>query len=330
MKNRKIKKNQHYVPKSHLKRFTIDGEKSLIWAFDKIKGEYERLTSSINKICAEDYYYYQIDTNGDVDHTLLEDVLSEIEMVGNNLIDKILGSRFLPYVPINEAQKGELAFYTALLMFRGPSFRDGIAEIYGQIAKLTLNKVWDNAKVPKPLQALVEKEGLSNVINLQINSTVSLEHMVKAAQAAALEFLKKEWVLINAPEGSNFVTGDIPVVFYPYHQSVGNVGPAHPLAEILYPISKDTALILTPSNDPKEYILVGEYSDALLHEINTKISGAATKYVYSSEKFDWLVSSSRTLGNGQRLVSDVSSQGISIVKNPWKLKTNTYEPSRSQ
>ncbi|EDM65954.1 hypothetical protein PE36_08131 [Moritella sp. PE36] len=322
MKNRKIKKNQHYVPKSHLKRFTIDGEKSLIWAFDKIKGEYERLTSSINKICAEDYYYYQIDPNGDVDHTLLEDVLSEIEMVGNNLIDKILGSRSLHYVPINGAQKGELAFYIALLMFRGPSFRDGIAEIYGQIARQTLNKVWDNAKVPKPLQELVEKEGLSNVIDLQINSTVSLEHMAKSAQAAALEFLKKEWVLINAPEGSNFVTGDVPVVFSPYHQSVGDVGPAHPLAEILYPISKDTALILTPSNDPKEYILVGEYNDALLHEINTKISGAATKYVYSSEKFNWLVSSSRTLGNGQRLVSNVASQGISIVKNPWKRKTN--------
>ncbi|EKB1963238.1 TPA: DUF4238 domain-containing protein [Vibrio diabolicus] len=330
MNNRKIKKNQHYVPKAHLKRFTIEGQKSLIWAFDKNKGEYGRQTASINKICAEDYYYYQIDPQGQVDHIKLEDVISEVEMIGNNIIDKVLDSRFLPYVPIHGSQKGELAFYIALLMFRGPSFRDGIAEIYGQAAKLVLNKVWDNSKVPTALKELVEKEGLSNVVDLQVNSTVSLEHMVTAAQTAALEFLKKEWVLINAPAGSMFVTGDVPVVFYPYKQDLGDIGPAHPLAEILYPISKNTALILTPTSNPKEHIVIGQFSSALLHQINTKVSHAAIDNIFSAEKLDWVSALSLSKGNSQRLVSNASSNGVSIVKNPWKRKTNKAFKSDSQ
>lgn len=322
MNNRKIKKNQHYVPKAHLKRFTIEGQKSLIWAFDKSKGEYGRQTASINKVCAEDYYYYQIDPQGQVDHIQLEDVISEIEMIGNNIIDKVLGSRFLPYVPIHGSQKGELAFYIALLMYRGPSFRDGIAQMYGQMAKQVFNKVWDNSKAPTVLKELVEKEGLSNVVDLQVNSTVSLEHMVTAAQTTALEFLKKEWVLINAPAGSTFVTGDVPVIFYPCKRGLGHIGPAHPLAEILCPISKNTALVLTPKSNPKEHIVVGQFSSELLNQINTKVSHAAIANIFSAEKLDWLSELSMSQGNSQRLVLNTSLNGVSIVKNPWKRKTN--------
>ncbi|WP_337920471.1 DUF4238 domain-containing protein [Vibrio cholerae] len=322
MNNRKIKKNQHYVPKAHLKRFTIEGQKSLIWAFDKNKGEYGNQTASINKVCAEDYYYYQIDLQGQVDHIQLEDVISEVEMVGNNIIDNVLNSRFLPYVPIHAAQKGELAFYIALLMFRGPSFRDGIAQFYGHMLKLALNKVWDNSKVSTALKKLVEKEGLSNVVDLQVNSTVSLEPMVTAAQTAGLEFLKKEWVLINAPTGSMFVTGDVPVVFYPCKQNLGDIGPAHPLAEILFPMSKNTALILRPTSNPREHIVIGQCSSDLLHQINTKVSLAAIDNIFSAEKLDWLAELPHVQGNSQRLVSSASSNGVSIVKNPWKRKTN--------
>lgn len=330
MNNRKIKKNQHYVPKAHLKRFTIEGQKSLVWAFDKNKGEYGRQTASINKVCAEDYYYYQIDPQGQVDHIQLEDVISEVEMVGNNIIDKVLDSRFLPYLPIHAAHKGELAFYIALLMFRGPSFRDGIAQIYGQMAKRALDKVWDNSKVPAALKELVEKEGVSNVVDLQVNSTVSLEHMVTAAQTAALEFLKKEWVLVNAPTGSMFVTGDVPVVFYPCIQYLGGIGPAHPLAEILYPISKNTALILTPTSNPQEHIVIGQCSSELLHKINTKVSNAAIDNIFSAEKLDWLAALPHFQESSQRLVSHVSSNGFSILKNPWKRKTNKAFKSDSQ
>jgi len=322
MHNKNIKKNQHYVPKSHLKRFTIDGEKSLLWTFDKDIADYDKLTSSIKKICAEDYYYYQVTPDNEIDHIALEDSISEVETIGNNIIDKILESRFMPYVSISGAKRGELSFYIALLLFRGPSFRDGVAETYGEIVKNVLHQIWDKSSPPDALQKLVQDKGLSNVVNVDINSTVSLEHMVNSANLSALEFLKKEWTLINAPEGKSFITGDVPVVFYPYQSGLGSIGPAHKSAEIIYPISKTTVLILTPSAKPKEYIVIGHYTNTLLREINKKMSDAALRYIYCSDRFEWLKGFNLTRGEGQRVLSSADQQGINIVKNPWKRKTN--------
>jgi hypothetical protein len=321
MPNKKIKKNQHYVPKSHLKRFTIYGEKSLLWSFDKEVGDYNKLTSSIKKICAEDYYYYQITPDNEIDHIAFEDGISEIETIGNNIIDKVLACRLMPYVSISAIERGELAFYIAFLLFRGPSFRDGIAETYGGIVKNILHQVWDKSNPSDVLRKLVEKKGLTNVVSVDINSTVSLEHMVNSARLSAQEFLKKEWVLVNAPEGENFITGDVPVVFYPHRSGLGDIGPANRSAEILYPISKNTALILTPSAQPKEHIVIGQYSDALLQEINQKISQAALRYIYCSDQFEWLKFFDLGHAKGQRVLSSAGSKGINIVKNPWKHKT---------
>jgi hypothetical protein len=322
MHKKKIKKNQHYVPRSHLKRFTIYAEKSLLWTFDKENSAYDKLTSSIKKICAEDYYYYQITPDNEIDHIALEDSISEIETIGNNIIDKVLGCRFMPYVSISGVERGELAFYIALLLFRGPSFRDGIAETYGEIVKNILHQVWDKSNPPDSLKKLVQEKGLSNVVDVDVNSTVSLEHMVNSARFSAQEFLKKEWILVNAPEGENFITGDVPVVFYPYRSGLGDIGPANKTAEILYPISKSTALILTPSAQPNESIVIGQYSDALLQEINKKISQAALRYIYCSDRFEWLKGFNLSDGKGQRVLSSGGSQGINIVKNPWERKTN--------
>ena len=322
MHNKNIKKNQHYVPKSHLKRFTIDGEKSLLWAFDKDNGDYDKLTSSIKKVCAEDYYYYQVKPDNEIDHIALEDSISEVETIGNNIIDKVLASRFMPYVSISGVERGELSFYIALLLFRGPSFRDGVAETYGGIVKNVLHQIWDKSSPPDVLQKLVKDKGLSNVVNIDINSTVSLEHMVNSAKISALEFLKKEWVLVNAPEGKSFITGDVPVVFYPHKSGLGSIGPAHKSAEILYPVSKNTVLILTPSAQPNKYIGIGQYTDTLLSEINQKISEAALRYIYCSDKFEWLKGLNLSKGEGQRVLSSADPQGINIVKNPWKRKTN--------
>lgn len=322
MNLKKIKKNQHYVPRSHLKRFTIEGEKSLIWEFDKSKGTYGRLKSSIKKICSEDYYYYQLDQNGDVDHIKLEDGFSEVETIGSNIIDKILAARLMPYVAISPSHKGELAFYIALLIYRGPSFRDGVAQVYGQVVKSVLGIERDKKKVPQYLHDMIE----TNAIDIQIDSTVSLEPMITMADSTASTFLKKKWVLINAPEGSSFVTSDVPVVFYPHCQSLGDVGPAHPLTEILYPISKDTALLIIPHNGPEECILIGEFSDELLDDINRRVCSAASNSVYSSDKLDWLESSSHQFGSSQQLISNAPSQGISIVKNPYKRKPTNSVP----
>ncbi len=142
--------------------------------------------------------------------------------------------------------------------------------------------------------------------------------MIDSAETIAKELLKKGWILINAPEDRAFVTSDVPVIFYPYRYDLENVGPANPNAEILFPICKSSALIVTPVSEPSDEVVIGDYSDLLLDDINTKVANAANKYIYCSEQYDWLKNKDLEPCQGQRLTSGVDMKGINIITNPWK------------
>jgi hypothetical protein len=88
-KKRSNKKNQHFIPQSYLRKFVIQGEKSLIWEFDKTTGLAAIDPVSVRKICSRDYYYYQRTATGKIDHTRLENGIGEIEDVGTKIISSI-------------------------------------------------------------------------------------------------------------------------------------------------------------------------------------------------------------------------------------------------
>jgi len=82
------KKKHHFVPKSYLKGFVIEGQKSLIWEYDKKYVRISKNPKSIRKICCRDYYYEQ--TNDDGQKTqILEDGLGKIESKAIEIINNI-------------------------------------------------------------------------------------------------------------------------------------------------------------------------------------------------------------------------------------------------
>ncbi|MEX1668608.1 DUF4238 domain-containing protein [Zhongshania guokunii] len=44
------KDNQHYVPQGYLRGFTIEGERSLIWEYDKNTGKISRQPKSVRGV----------------------------------------------------------------------------------------------------------------------------------------------------------------------------------------------------------------------------------------------------------------------------------------
>lgn len=46
------KKNHHFVPQSHLRGFAIDGERNLIWEYDKQNSTVSKVPKSIRKAIA--------------------------------------------------------------------------------------------------------------------------------------------------------------------------------------------------------------------------------------------------------------------------------------
>ncbi|WP_145522381.1 DUF4238 domain-containing protein [Yersinia ruckeri] len=318
--NKQVKKNQHYVPQSYLRRFTIDGEKSLIWSFDKKANKFLKNTSSINKICCEDYYYYQLDEKGDVNHTKLEDVISEIEKIGNDILNEIIGMSSMPYISLQLEKKGHLAFYIGLMLTRGPAFRDGIHEMYGMLAKSGLRQAYESGKldsIPATLKPLIDNKGLEAAIQVSVHKIVSLEPMVNAARGIALSLLQKRWTLWVAAEGSKFITSDVPVIFQSKVNGYG--GPSHPATELIFPISNKFCLVISPFSREEPIIFIQACSNFQVLDINKRILGAANNFVFCSEQHEWLLNlDEKEIGKGQKIVSGIERKGFNVIGNPFK------------
>lgn len=321
MLDRRIKRNQHYVPQSYLRRFTIEGEQSLLWNFDKEIGGFLRQPSSVNKICCEDYYYYQIDEQGEVNHIALEDAISDIERMGNNIIDEIINMSAMPYVYLSIEKKSNLAFYIALMQTRGPAFRNTINELYGDVAvralKATVNsKFLDES--PSPLKQLIEERGLLEVIRPSILTTVSLAHMIEGARLISQSFLQKQWTLLIACSGGEFITSDNPVTFYSKTAKQG-VGPGHAAAITVFPLSPKLCIYIESVRSPALEINIRNCTSFEQIEVNNLIYNGAIKNVLSTSKHEWLDSySTFSKSTGQKITMNVRTSGFDVVKNPFK------------
>lgn len=315
----KVKKNQHYVPQSYLRRFTIDGEKSLIWTFDKNKFEFDKLRSSVNKICSEDYYYYQQDNKGGFDHIKLEDSISEVEKIGNDVIIKIVNSSSMPFATISEKERAEFGFYISLMLTRDPAFRDCINALYGSMAASTLRSMYENGdfpEVPNILDEMIESKGIENVINTEVFSSVSLQGMIEAARQISLINIEKEWVFKVAPSGHEFITSDTPISFSSASGLVRELGPGHPDAKIMFPISKKITLVIAGCRGNKD-MSFNACRASEVEVINQQVADTANNYIFCSDRYDWVP---RIITNktGQKLVVNTNNSGFSIVNNPYK------------
>jgi hypothetical protein len=322
MKNLRIKKNQHYVPQSYLKRFTIDGEKSLIWSFDKENFEFKNSTSSIHKICAEDYYYYQQDETNGFDHITLEDGLSAIEKVGNDILDKIENVSAMPFAYISEKERSELSFYISLMLTRGPAFRDCINELHGNIVSITFQHMLaagNFPEMPEDLSKAIKKKGLENVIKPHVFSSVSLQAMIEAARQISISMLVKNWTLMVSPKNHKFVTSDTPVSFVSATGMVKELGPGHPDAKIVFPISKKITLVISGqrSKEDLNFVVCDKIQTTCINQI---IANTANKYVFCSEKHEW-IPETITDRVGQKLSLNSSGSNFEIIKNPYKRKS---------
>lgn len=318
MNKRKVKKNQHYVPQSYLRRFTIEGEKSLLWEFDKKSSRFKKNTSSVNKVCSEDYYYYQQDANGGFDHITIEDSLSEVEKIGNDILIKIINSRAMPYTYLTEEERGHISFYIALMLTRGPSFRDCINEMHGELVWSRFNQLNTSGNLPKMptvLEEAVRERGLKNVIKAEIFSSVSLEYMVEAARRIALSLIEKQWTVIVISNDDEFLTSDNPVIFTSYIKGSDHIGPAHPNSHLTFPISKKIAMIMSGARQ-SDNIENRACVSSEVRTVNRLVLNAANKSIFCSKKYSWIENQpfSKT---GQRMQSSSVGGGYEIIHNPY-------------
>lgn len=307
------KENHHYVPQGYLRGFTIEGEKSLIWEYDKDTGKVSRQPKSIREVCAEHHYYAQKREDGSVDHESMEDAFHEIEDKTPRIIKNIKFPGTGKKVVLTDEERVILSFFAAIQLFRVPNFRDGIEEMHRKIVEIGLShlvaKDKESGTLPKEIEELYKRGG----INIDIESFVSLEPMINMARGGSTRLLEKVWYFAAPAEGMTFVTSDNPVYFQApeeYRELVGSfLGPMHPLSEVTLPLRKDLLLIFSPSAErtPRQVELLDCTSVQLdktdTKNINKRTTLAAARYVYTSEKSEALARMiGKFKGTSQRVV----------------------------
>jgi len=324
-----VKKIQHFIPQGFLRKFTIEGEKSHIWQYDKINCQVSKRPVSIRKICNRNYYYYQRDQAGNINHTSVEDAFSEIEHIGIGIIQSLKLEKNKSKIQINEKEFGELSFFLALLLTRGPGFRDGINAFHAKIVQNLQSELYQSGKLPEPpkiLKSLIEQKGINEVVKIKIFPEVSLQPMVKMAENISLSMLNKVWTFYIPGNDKNFIVSDNPVSFvaapgYPTEY----VGPAHPHSELTIPLRKDLCVIIRPSfglakSTIQEYQFKCFIADEMqAFAINKRTTRAALQYVYSSQNNSELLELVKSLhGTAQKITIDnIKDDSFSIIENPF-------------
>lgn len=307
------KDNHHYVPQGYLRGFTIEGEKSLIWEYNKDTGVISRQPRSIHKICAAHHYYAQKHEDGAIDNKSMEDAFHEIEDKAPRVIKNIKFPGTGKKVVLTDEERGVLSFFAAIQLFRVPNFREGIEEMHRKLVEMILSDIVAKEKrdgtLPEEIEKLYERDG----IEVDIERFVSLEPMINMAREGSAMLLQKVWHFAAPANEMTFVTSDNPVYFQTpeeYREEVSpDIGPMHPLSEVTLPLRKDLLLIFTPSvkRTPSQYKLLDCLSVELdkvdTKNINKRTTLAAAQYVYSPEKSEALARMvGKFKGSSQRVI----------------------------
>jgi hypothetical protein len=266
-----------------LKGFSIDGEKSLIWEYDKKYCKISKTPKSVNKICSKDFYYEQKMPDGSKTQ-MLEDGFQKIEKVAINIIRKINSEQKL-----TEYDKGCLSFYIGLLLTRGPSFRDGVHEFHKHHAEIMLQKEYESGRLPEPpaiLKKHIVNNDINSVVKAEILPHVSLQYMFDLAYNVSQSLCYKRWDIYYTRNSEFFATSDTPVMFGPVDSKENReINPAHSLSLVLCPITKKILIAARPycKSDCSSFEFM-PVKDGMVEKLNELMCFNAQRFVYTPEK----------------------------------------------
>jgi len=226
-------RNQHFVPKHYLRRFSFDDGKR-IRLLNLNSGKYVDEAPLKNQ-CSADHFY--------TENLAAEQMLTEIEGVAEDMFRKICDTEVVPEYLGGEHQ--DLMSVLSLMHFRTRRQAEGHSDLIELIAKRHL-RMSDDPRAKEAVPFL-------NEVRIQDRSA-AVRLALKALETAQIIF-DLRLRLIIAPEGMSFITSDHPVVllnqaFFTVLQHPRILGLAASGLQIFLPISPRFLLI---AFDPKIY-----------------------------------------------------------------------------
>jgi hypothetical protein len=273
--------NQHYVPQSYLKNFSI--ERSQISVFDKF--EKRSFTSNVRNVASERAFYdFPQSVSQPENIKVIENLFSGLETRQDRFlrhiqkkVDCIFGLRRIPdhagkiysIDAITADQRQDLACVVAIQLLRTKEFRKFIVEMRQAVEHLTKQTleqaILDRIEQFELVTATKLNEelasGLQSLILDECNSTVSviydeglavvhakfiLEHYSEVAQILSDHI----WIIGVNDTGQPLFTSDHPVV---RHSCLSSTGIASEGVEISFPLNSTAILIMREKRYFREF-----------------------------------------------------------------------------
>ena len=213
-----LAKNQHYVPRFLLKRFTE--HKDQIWVFDKQK--HRKFKTNIKNICSENGFYNFMLNEQEV---TFEPSLGEVEGNVSSIIKRIINNES---IAITGEERIVLSNFLALQFVRTPQCR----HTFSNIAKLLAQGLLEKGLKSYDIEGYEEPS----------DEKTKIAHMqqIYNYREFAPHFYSKLWVLFKTTEKAPFWISDNPVSLQNLNDlgAYGNIGLTVKGIEIYFPISK--------------------------------------------------------------------------------------------
>jgi len=266
-------KNQHIVPKVHLKSFRENGTKKLqCFNIDELRLEKPQ---SLRSICSGKFYYSEIPGSPDEYGQIVEEIFNSMEdlygKIKNDIEKKLLNKNEL-----SDKKKYELSLMISNFIFRGYKKREEYLRMNDEI----FTKITQDMEESETINGLTQKEfyeegkKTSYATNLAFNNRF------------ANTLTHKKWeVLINNSQ-QLFITGDTPVIEYKpdFARDWPNFSDAFLVKTQLFHLSPRIAIIITfdpESSGEWQFTDVTTKPDRI-NESNLKYINFTNKYAYSS------------------------------------------------
>ena len=290
------KHRHHYVPQGYLRGFTIPGQKSLLWEYDKGKSALPKTPKSVKSICFRTDHNLLIGKDGKPNANVLEDAFNRhVESPALKIIKQLCPRPGL--VELSDADRECLSLFISLLLTRNPGFRDGIEELTRRVIDSYLQF---NLKEMKKTGEIPQNENMRVVVQHQ----ASVKPMLEVAAMGMKSILAKKWVLYLPVHGTTFVTSDCPAVAGHSGPPSALIGPFHQLSEIFVPLRKDLGLACFPKPPRADGLIDAIGLDKMdVGRFNQMIIDASIRYVYSSDKSQEILRMVKeSKGKSQRII----------------------------
>jgi len=285
-------KNQHFVPRLHLKHFCGDQPKNMIWTYDAEKGATR--PSRIEETGAQTNFYSIKREDGTYLDTL-EDWLQSVENAAADPYEALLCGE----IPEGQS-KADFAIFVASLYARSPALIRAYAEGYAQALQMEMDIRWgtrdrfdrfidkfetDTGQVVKDRDHLFDFWHDKDRFWMEISQKRGLSIMGISDKIADLLF-GRNWFLIDT-DADFFITCDNPVFRYVdpklYHPVYGDGGFRNPASEVTLPLSPRRLLMITDHDLPNRHVTISAEG---AWNLNGARAYQADRFLYAHTKDD--------------------------------------------